>query len=430
MSKTLAIVLIIVWMVFQYLPTRTYPVLPEQAVWFDDALVILLTLFWVSRSFLTKKIVQPTMREWSLLVFLGIGILSALLNSSPLSITVEGIRALIQPVFLYYIFISINFSNRSLKLFVEILFFMMAIQIIFYIIYAKNTGEWWGDLIMSTFGEGQGTGFGHFLTIGIFLLIGLFLYGERRPWYLLTFLAILIPLLATSSRISYFSIPLILAWLLRRRILALRKSVLLLGAFLVLLLVGLYFSYTLNTRSITFFENLNPARILQDQLRPNYSGRLIWYQYAWNKLVQKPVTLAVGYGPGMFSSFTAERNQTPIFMEISEIRTAQHFALLPASSYISVPAEFGLLGLLAYLIFIWSAYQSVSRALKNLNSKYWQGIAFGTKAALLYFLVAGITHNTWETSFVAGVIWLLVGIVYSAYRNQSYSYQLHSQYFE
>jgi phosphatidylserine synthase len=171
---------------------------------------------------------------------------------------------------------------------------------------------------------------------------------------------------------------------------------------------------------------MNPMNILQDQLRPNYSGRLIWYQYTWNKLVQSPVTLAVGYGPGMFSSFTAERNQTPIFMEIDEIRTTQNFALLPASSYISVSAEFGLLGLLVYLIFIWSAYRVVSRALKNLKSKYWQGIAFGTKAAILYFLIAGITQNTWETSFVAGVMWLLVGIVYSAYRNQSDTNQLQS----
>jgi len=421
LNKSLAVVLIIVWMVFQYLPTRIYPLLPEQTVWFDDGLVIFLTVLWLSRTFLTGKFVQPTSRDGCLLAFIGIALLSMLLNSSPLSIAVEGLRALIQPILLYYLFITLKFSHRSVRFFLELLLFLMAIQFFFFIYSGLTTGQWWGDYVNGTFGAGQGTGFGHFLTIGLFLLIGLFLYGERRLWYWLLFAAILIPLLAASSRISYLSLPLILGWLLRRRILSLRKSILIMGAFLVMMFVGLYYSYSLTTRNISFFNNMNPAVIFQDQLRPNYSGRLIWYQYAWKKITQNPSTLFFGYGPGMFSSFTAERNRTPIFEEIDEIRTSQGLALYPASSFISVPTEFGLLGLLVYLGIIGSAYREVSRRLFTVESKFWKGVAFGVKASLLYFVIAGITHNTWETPFVASVLWLLVGLVYAMRRSEKQS---------
>lgn len=426
LNKTVAMAFIVVWMVFQYMPTRIYPLLPEQAVWFDDALVLFLTILWLSRTYLTGKFVHPTSRDWWLVVFIVIGIISTFLNSAPISIVAEGMRALIQPILIYYLFIMIKFSRRSARLILELLLVLMASQFFFYVLNGLNIGQWWGDYVYGTFGQGQGTGFGHFLTIGVFLYCGLFLYGEHRLWYLLLFVAILIPWVAASSRISYLSVPLILAWFLRRRILALRKSVLFFGVFLGMLLAGVYFSYSLTTRNFTFLENMNPVNIMQDQLKPNYSGRLIWYQYAWDKLTKSPTTLAFGYGPGMFSSFTAERNRTPMYEEINDIHKSQGFALYPALSFISVPVEFGLLGLLAYLGIIGAAYREVSRSLKTVKSKYWKGIIFGVKAALLYFIIAGITQNTWETPFVAGAMWLLVGIVYAIRRNETLEYHLNS----
>jgi O-antigen ligase len=405
------VLIIIVWNVIQYLPTRVYPVLPDQAVWIDDGAVFILVIYWFVRRLFSGQFQGHLKFDLIFLFFVAIGVISTLINQVSLQIAVEGIRAIVQPFLLYYILQFGNYSKKTLYFFVVLIFVMFSIQLPFVIFNGVQTGQWWGDYIWGTFGQDQMTGFGHFMSIGLITICGLLLVGFRKLWVWIAFFLILIPLIMASSRLSYFLIPVILLWLVfKQRILTARTLLLIITASTILI-VGVFFSYSLTTRDLSFFENLNPVQILSDQLNPSNSGRLLWYQFAWDTLKQKPYTFLIGYGPGMFSSFTAQRNNTPIFVIIDYIRQSQGFALYPGSEYISIPGEFGFFGLAAILWLFVYVFRKLNDVINNVDEKFWKGTALGTSGALIYFVIAGLTQNTWETPFVANFIWLMIGIV-------------------
>jgi hypothetical protein len=91
---------------------------------------------------------------------------------------------------------------------------------------------------------------------------------------------------------------------------------------------------------------------------------------------------------------------------------------MPQSEFISVPGEYGLIGLLAYGGILAAAYRSVSKRLKQPQDPFWKGVGFGAKAMIIYFAIAGLTHNTWETAYVASYFWLVLGAFNAATRQE------------
>lgn len=405
--------IIILWLTFQYLPTKTWPVLPESAVWLDDALLGILTLVWIGRRLLTHHPFHPTIRDWLLAGFLLIAGISSLVNAIPLPIALQGIRGIVQPILMYYAVVNFRFSQKTLRFWVYLVIGTGLVQLPYTLYEGFTQGRWWGDVVTGTFGFEQGTGFGHWLSLLVLLVLGLLLLDRARARYWVALGILLIPLILASSRISYFVIPAIIAWLLRQQLVKRPRVFLSVALILAALFVGLYFSYSLSNQH-TFSGNLSPSFILFSQLTPSYGGRLVWYEITWAMIAQNATSLLVGFGPGAFSSFTAERNQTPLFVLIDQIRAERGFAIYPASGFIAVPGEFGLVGLALYLGLLLATYKAVARWLDKTETPFWKGVTFGVKGATIYFLFAGLTLNSWETMFFAGYFWLLVGIVRQA----------------
>jgi O-Antigen ligase len=409
---------IIAWLSVQYLLTGLFPVLPDAAVWLDDGLLVVLTVIWIARKLATSAPFRPQRLDMCLLAFLLVGVVSATVNHVDLRTAVPGIRALVGPILLYYAVTQLRFSRRTLRRMIYLVLWMAVLQLPFVIYSARQTGVWWGDYVTGMFDAGSGGGLGHFLSLSLLLLVGLLRYDRHRMRHLLMAGAILGPLVLTSSRLSYLVIPLTLIWVYRGELVRRLSTVVLVAVVIAVLGAAIVYSYQAFS-SFSLSDNLNPTVILQDQFNPTYSGRLVWYSIAWEQLKTDAVNILIGFGPGTFSSFTAERNQTPIFQTFEWIRRSQGFALMPQSEFISVPGEYGVIGLLAYSGILVAAYRSVSKRLKHQQDPFWKGVGYGAKAMIIYFAVAGLTQNTWETAFVAGYFWLVLGTFNAATRPEA-----------
>ncbi len=64
-----------------------------------------------------------------------------------------------------------------------------------------------------------------------------------------------------------------------------------------------------------------------------------------------------------------------------------------------------------YVMLFALAYQKMKQAIEDIEWPFGRGVALGACSGVIYFFFAGLTQNTWESTFVAGTFWLFIGIV-------------------
>lgn len=405
--------LIIFLISFQYYLVDYIPGMPASIVWVDDLLTFLLIIYTLAFKIPRSKSRNFTFLEWSLLGFLLVSVFSILANAVDPQIALEGVRGYIQPILLFYAARNLELPAKKVKWLFNFVILLIAGQLVFVIQNGLSTGQWWGDYVTGSFGSGQGTGFGHLLSIGI-ILVTINLLTNKPSLLTSIFLgSMLISLALASSRISYFLIPVILVWLLMRLPKKRFVTLLVLGGVIGMLALMVVNGYNFSDRDIDPTQNLSLSSIYGDQVTANRSGRFIWYEYSWNIFSHDWKTMLLGVGPGMFSSFTAERNITSYYSDILYVRQNGQIALLPTSVFITIPLEFGFLGSITLIgIFLFMVFRLDQQATSN-TEQWYKTAAIGCKGSVAYLFFAGVTQNTWEIMYVAGYVWLLCGLILS-----------------
>jgi len=242
----------------------------------------------------------------------------------------------------------------------------------------------------------QGT-FGHYMTFaGVLLVIGFLGSSQllhrpqpgRRAWFILALVLIFIALLMTQTRSAWLGVVagcLPLVWSRRKR--------LLLALPLVVALVFLLSPQPIKMRIGSIFD-------LQDV---TMQQRLSLWQSGLEIFLDHPL---FGVGPDNLEEIYPLYNAAP--------ETPRGFTHLH-SNVVQIAAESGLVGLLAWL-WIWVAYFRCMagvhrRALPDDPAA--RALLFGSLAAVLGFLAAGLFECNYRDSEVVGLLFFAMALPFS-----------------
>lgn len=418
-----AILLILFWVPIQYMPTKAAQILPQSAVWFDEVMVVGLALASFMRLVFMRTKFVPTPVDLSLLGFILIGAISTVLNGVSPIIAIMGLRGMLQFPLLYYAILNFKLTDRTLRLIIWIIILTALIQIpvtlIQFAIFMSNPTTGINDELYGTFGPRNANSLGWMLSFVAFILIGLIKYDQNlRKKYILILISLLIPFILASSRASYLFFPIILLWLYRRSLFRSAKETILYGGLILVLFCGIFFYYSVTQEELS---HILPTRIWKEQTEFQYaSGRVLFYPLAWDAYKRYAFNFLTGTGPGTFTSYTGQFFNTKPYQAVGYI--FEEFELIQSSvnsQLIATGGEFGPIGLLFYFLALFKLYHFAKKVEKDAADSFWRGVAFGLKGCLIFFSLATIVGNIWETQQVAYYLWVIAAVLVYADRNKS-----------
>jgi O-antigen ligase len=97
-----------------------------------------------------------------------------------------------------------------------------------------------------------------------------------------------------------------------------------------------------------------------------------------------------------------------------KLQSAEEYAHTPDTIYahniyLHMAGETGLLGLFAFLGFLFVVFKQAARALGKLNDDYLKTVAMCLIACLIAFLINGLTETSLYYSRVSMIFWYLIG---------------------
>ena len=79
--------------------------------------------------------------------------------------------------------------------------------------------------------------------------------------------------------------------------------------------------------------------------------------------------------------------------------------------YIKVLAEMGVLGMLLYLVVLWSMFATGFRLYRATRDPFWRGIAVGFLAMMASIVISNFFGDRWTYQQLDGYLWLILGCV-------------------
>lgn len=301
-----------------------------------------------------------------------------------------------------------------------------------------------GDsFVGTTFDEGIGNEVAVKISIVAILFFSQWMYNKSlRNSFILILLVIGWLLPSAIYTLILGLMALLYEYLFKRIILAFR-NLSLNKSILVFTLFGIIF--------IALFMVMQPNNIsyLSTLLKRAYNtalgnetesrlGKIVYYKDTFTKLFDEyPHSIAVGVGPGNYSSRSAWMvsgaylSSQPAYIPITPARAAEKFVLTiwrkeniseafpdlssisyqPFSTWVSVLAEFGILGFLFFVgIFIFLR-GILNSSYKNSADLYQMRFSQGAKIVLFYICLLFFIDNQFEWPLVMGQVFIVIGVL-------------------
>jgi hypothetical protein len=363
-----------------------------------------------------KKELHRTPIDLFLLFFLGVDLGGRRIIKKPPVVAILGVRKPIKYILLYYIIVNSDFDEKYfisiVKSFLLIAFIQVPVAIAEHIIWTPEIGEKLGsgmggsDFVTGTLPRGSSGAFALFLMSMISMLLGFSIYKKRTILFLSS-LFLLIPFLLTLSGFSFFFFPFAFLFILGKNI-----SFQLGRRFAYLLLICIAFIITIEASSWVIGYNLrysllNPERHVERQSEPieesKGTGRLASIRYVYDYIKSHPYGLLFGMGPGMWSESYFSQYTSTLFAGT----TASH-----ANQIAATMSEFGILGLLLFLLMIFKIYMINNRFFSNTKDPFWKSTSFGFNGVILIFLVGSLYITIWHSDVLAFTFWSMAGMIY------------------
>ena len=413
--------------------SRVLGILPTQVRWLPEG-VIFATLIYIllRRSGEGLIVLKKTPIDRYIIGLILIGLLSMLVNSSPLVTTLSGFRNLLRPLLLYYVMINLKLDEKYLKRLV-ILFFAMElfqIPVIFYqyLIYGG------GDLASGTLGFSTGQMAVVLASIFMSLFFGLAIV-KRSVIYTLLGSVLFLPVLLSEGKAGFFIIPSMLVFLFGYNFLStannktrmsLLKYVFILVPLLVIayqLTLWLVPIVTPNSQLLSFLAN--PATIFDRYEAPLSKtngiplSRVGDVQFAWQLISPQPQRILLGYGPGQASNgiqglgvgtLYATYATDPKYFFGPKSAQFTYYAFTQVSAMLQ---EFGLIGLVLYLLMLLNIFRRSVKFSKQLDvDPFWQGINLGFSGVFFVFMICSLYYRVWFWEAGAYVFWGLAAALH------------------
>lgn len=165
-------------------------------------------------------------------------------------------------------------------------------------------------------------------------------------------------------------------------------------------------------------------------------GKIVYYKETFSRLfAENPHVIGLGVGPGNYSSRSAWMvsgaylSDQPSYIPVTPSHAAETYVLpiwrkenitetfadassisyQPFSSWISVLAEFGLLGFFPFVGIFYFLGKILNRSLQYAENSDQIRFAMGTKIVLLYICILFFIDNQFEWPMVMGQVFMLIG---------------------
>jgi hypothetical protein len=415
--------------------------------YFSEALLVGLLLALLLDRLVMGKPWKRTPLDWPILLFVGIGLVSALVNGLPTAVLIMGLRITLRYVLLYYLIVQIGFNQQQTRRLLIAMLVMAGLVMLIGLIQAivgppMNQLLRIPDLVFTDTATRALSGFvtGHgryiFSTLGrydalgiyaiyILLIIFAYLLHHRHPhpaWAGLAFISA-IALLLTLSRQAWLAFYVALGvWALVGR----RKWSLLIFFFLfvvplIILLLALLFPDLIRYYSGDEANHNNFITRILSGLSSDYwlvtsstGGRVFVLRYVSQRIME--LVPLWGFGPGRFGTITASYfgydNATLLGM------TPQEVYLVFDVNWVTLLGQYGILGVFAFLFIFWRGWRVALWLYRHATDSFSRTVALATLGIIPAFLLLGFFGPNFEQRIVAMYAWLMMALVVSLTRYQ------------
>jgi hypothetical protein len=426
-----------VWLFFQpriaflalvlFVPTQFWwtdelGLLPGPMRFFDDVLFGLLAVRVLADRLRTGRSLIATRWDVPILIFLGVGLLSALVNEVPFANAVAGIRAPLLFALLFYIVVNAPelFDTRFLDWIWRVMLGFALVQVLTGI-YQYPLRSFGADSLTGTLGPGGANDLGVFLLPFLFYLFSLRLEAVTRPrWVLPAIVVLVVTTVLCGSRAAWFISlgAMLLLW--GRRFLRVRTLVIAAVAGVAIYLFVSRIMYLQGSRSMEKSIGLSGIYAALF-LVSSGGGNFAYFPVVWRLVTSSAVVPALGLGPGMVSSSAAVHLQAPLYTNLLYDYFGQTMLGLDGeveSQLLATGSEFGLVGLAAGLAVIILWMVEAIRARRDASSAHERALATGVFVAALGALLLTPIRNAWEVPHIALSLWLPGTILYVRRHNR------------
>jgi len=241
--------------------------------------------------------------------------------------------------------------------------------------------------------------FGIYMTALTPLIFGLtFFYFKGKTKLLMFFVSVLglLGVYLTLSRGAGLGIYLAILFL------SIAKKKKLLTSILVVILIIFPFVMPKKIKQWAKEINYNPLVFMCNRERVSIYNNTI------NMIKHHPF---IGVGVNTFS-----RNYGKYKLESAEKYSHTPDTIYAHNIYLQMAGEIGLLGLAAFLLFLFQVFRRVLNVSRRLSDEYLKIIALSLAASLIAFLVNGLTETSLYYPRVAMIFWYLIGVSLSLNR--------------
>jgi hypothetical protein len=204
------------------------------------------------------------------------------------------------------------------------------------------------------------------------------------------------------------------------------------------ILIGIIFVYTQQENVRYTVESLKQVyTTLRNKDIVQASRKMIYYRETLTELpVKYPRVLAVGVGPGNYSSRSAwlvsgdYLTEQPPYIKVTPSDIAKRYTIKlwgrrlisdefkgggsitnqPFSTWLSVFAEMGLLGLIALILIFGSIYRALNKGETSAVSAFDRNLNYGLRITVLYVVLLFFVDNIFEWPLVMAQFFVFVSI--------------------
>ncbi len=405
--------------------SREVGILPTQARWVTDALLVLLVLLVARRRWQglgsTKTPVDGPM-----LALAVVGSVSVLLSGTALPVAFAGFRLMFKVVLLFYVIIYLDLPEPVLRRLVLLMIGLELLQIPAAVLQFLHLRDM-GDLITGTMGLDSTQIATLTATMVMGLLLGMALV-KRSIWCGVLGCALFIPIILGSGKAGFFFAPVVFIFILMHEIRQHLKTVLLaLAALAIVLVIGVsVFPPDHDVSLATYITS--PAYVVQHYEIPLGSralpvSRLSDIQLSWQLVSGQARTLLIGFGPGQaspsfFQTLAGSLYQAYDYSHYIDVMNEYHLPYADvhfAETQVSVTLlEWGCLGFLLYLLALYRILRANGRpkAVRALP-EFWQGVALGFRGVLFVYAAGIVYWYLWESEATGFLFWGLAAALFA-----------------
>ena len=344
-------------------------------------------------------------------IFIIYLLISGIINHIPLIIIAVSFRDYFQYI-LFFFFLIVFFSTYMFEYIHKFIFIIAVLQSIFaigQIISTKISNIFYPDLISGTLGRSGA----HILSSVLIFFVGYYLskiiIDKRiKIFEILFLLALIILLIIISFRtLLLFSPIIIFLFIVITRVYR-KKYFLIIAAAIILFII--LFWFIIKYTDINIF---NIRSLIKQQVSPDYGGRIFQFTYVFGNVLDNPIKILFGDGPGMFFSKSCR------FFNYERWIWVKDNVVKGYIQYVISLAEIGLLGLIGILVFYISV---ISRFRKDLMQKIPNKAKIIISATIFFiisYLFSGAGGNIFEWQETNMLLWFYIAYCYKLSTNST-----------